>query len=100
MKVTQMRNAKGVPVKNQFILDGVNKAGNVCKRFQSYDSIIVEIEQARTDSGIQIVTYLDKLYWDYSRTTSKYRSLFLGETTDETKKKIKSGEYQLVNLNV
>ena len=43
--------------------------------------------------------YLDRNYWDYSVTTSKYRNLFLGETKRETEKKIKSGEYILTDLN-
>ena len=34
-----------------------------------------------------------------NNSTSKYRNIFLGETTKETLKKIKSGEYKLVNLN-
>ena len=42
---------------------------------------------------------LDETYWDYSKTTGKYRNQFLGETKAETEKKIKSGEYQLVDLN-
>ena len=32
---------------------------------------------------------LDEDYWDYSRTTSKYRREFLNEGTEETRKKIK-----------
>ena len=50
----------------------------------------------RNDSGF---IYLDKHYWDYSRTTGKYRNEFLGEGIAETRKKIKSGEYRLVDLN-
>jgi RNase P subunit RPR2 len=42
---------------------------------------------------------LDNKYWNYSATTSKYRSKFLAETTQETKKKIDSGEYTLADLN-
>ena len=44
-------------------------------------------------------TYLDKKYWNFSNTTSKYRNKFLNETTKETIAKIKSGEYKLVDLN-
>ena len=58
---------------------------------QSYDSIIVKIEDGKT--------YLDSNYWDYSRTTSKYRNLFLGEDKKRTEKKIKEGIYILTNLN-
>ena len=63
--------------------------------FQSYDSVIVEREYH--NEGVSI--YLDERCWNYSKTTGKYRNQFLGETRKETEKKIKSGEYQLVNLN-
>ena len=59
--------------------------------FQSYDSIICKIENGQT--------YLDKKFWDYSKTTGKYRNIFLGEGKKETTKKINSGEYKLTNLN-
>ena len=59
--------------------------------FQSYDSIIVKIENG-------IVT-LDEKYWAYSVTTSKYRNQFLCETKKETQAKIDSGEYKLDDLN-
>ena len=42
---------------------------------------------------------LDRKYWNYSNTTGKYRNIFLNETITETKKKIKSGEYKLTDLN-
>lgn len=38
--------------------------------------------------------YLNEKYWDYSATTGKHRNEFLGEGIAETRKKIKSGEYQ------
>lgn len=38
--------------------------------------------------------YLNESYWDYSTTTGKHRNEFLGESIAETRKKIKSGEYQ------
>lgn len=59
--------------------------------FQSYKTII-----AIKENG---VITLDKDSWDYSRTTSKYRSYFLGEKTKETRKKIESGVYKLEKLN-
>ena len=59
--------------------------------FQSYRSMIASI-----DNGI--VT-LDEYYWNYSRTTSKYLSMFLNSSTMETKKRIKEGTYTLANLN-
>lgn len=41
---------------------------------------------------------LDERYWNYSRTTSKYRNLILGEDTKATRAKIAKGEYLLINL--
>ena len=83
-KVKQLAN-------NQFIIND-----NENKTFQSYDSIIVFIPA--NQSG-KYPTQLDKKYWNYSKTTSKYRNIFLGETTKETQVKIDSGEYILTDLN-
>ena len=58
---------------------------------QSYETIICKIENGQT--------FLDEKFWDYSKTTGKYRNIFLGETKQETIKKINSGAYQLTNLN-
>jgi len=45
------------------------------------------------------VIYLDTYYWNCSRTTDKYRNLFLGETKKETERKIKNGTYILTDFN-
>ena len=80
MKVRNMRRPRtGIEVANQFIIE----CGQTI--FQGYD-VIIAIKEGR-----KIV--LDKNYWDYSRTTSKYM------TTEETKKAIKSGEIKLADLN-
>jgi len=91
MRVQNMRSpASNNPVANQFeIIDHENKV----KYFQSYKSIIVK-RCLKTD-----IIYLDEHFWDYSRTTGKYRNEYLGENTAETRKKIKSGEYILTDLN-
>jgi hypothetical protein len=87
MKITQMISGQsGRPVANQFEISDNDK-----RFFQSYNSIIVMIDS----TGV----YLDEVYWDYSKTTSKYRNQFLGDTTAEIKAKIKSGQYKLVDLN-
>lgn len=81
MKVSQFHG------KNQFIIHDDNGA----TFFQSYGSII-----ARKDrNGIS----LDARYWDYSKTTGKYRNLFLNEDKKETERKIADGIYKLENLN-
>jgi hypothetical protein len=86
MKVSNLTNNNGNKVPNQFIIgaEGIT-------RFQSYDSIIVEWSNNKI--------FLDGYYWDYSVTTGKYRNQVLGEGIKETRKKIKSGEYILTDLN-
>ncbi len=87
ISVDNMTGTSGREVPNQFIIrteDGVY--------FQSYKSIIA------FDNRLGKIT-LDENYWDYSKTTGKYRNDFLGETKGETEAKIKSGVYQLANLN-
>jgi len=87
MQVKNMTSNKGNFIPNQFIIDDDN--GD--RFFQSYDSIIVKISNGKI--------YLDERTWDYSKTTGKYRNLFLWETKKETEAKIKSGEYILTDLN-
>jgi hypothetical protein len=83
----------GETAASQFII----KFDNGCV-FQSFDSIIaVEIEEkVRGEQGYEKKVYLTK-DWDYSKTTGKYRNKFLSEGIAETREKIKSGEYQIVN---
>jgi len=71
---------------NQFLIKGENYTA-----FQSYDSIIA----IHTAEG----TYLDEFDWDYSKTTGKFRNMFLGESKKETERKIRDGKYKLTNLN-
>ncbi len=98
-KVENMLSPRtGHPVANQFIIvqeGGI--LGNFIKRevFQSYNSIIASVTHWEDHNEV----VLDENYWNYSVTTSKYRNEFLRETTQETKKKIASGEYKLANLN-
>ena len=85
LNVTKTENFNGV--KNQFLIstsDGLY--------LQSYNSIIA----FKSKDG---KTYLDDYYWDYSKTTGKYRNMFLRETKKDTEKKIKDGTYILTNLN-
>jgi hypothetical protein len=87
MKIQQMSNGNGGTVKNQFVVDCQDG-----RYFQSYTSVIVKVHH-----GGRIE--LDERFWDYSKTTSKYRNRFLGETTKQIKDKIKTGEYTLTDLN-
>jgi len=87
IKVKQMTSPRSYrPVANQFIIYTIEG-----EYFQSYDSIIAFNNNGKIT--------LDNNTWDYSRTTSKYRNEFLGETIAETRAKIESGEYELEDLN-
>ena len=86
-KATNMLSSRGNPVPNQFVIYA--KDG---KYFQSYNSIIAFIDNNNK-------VFLDEYYWDYSRTTSKYRNIFLNENTEQTKSSIKTEKYKLINLN-
>ena len=86
MKVENMNSPNGNKVANQFII-----TDNGDEYFQSYRSIIAKRSKGKI--------YLDDYYWDYSTTTSKYRNKFLREGIADTRKKIKTGEYILTNLN-
>jgi len=91
MKVENITSNKGNKIANQFII--TDDIGN--QYFQSYNSMIVKKINCHDWYKIE----LDKKYWNYSNTTGKYRNIFLNETIKETKKKIKSGEYILTDLN-
>ena len=100
MKVQNITSNNGNKIANQFII--TDDIGN--EYYQSYSSTIVykdynynEGNDLQNDKSLKI--YLDQKYWNFSNTTGKYRNIFLGETITETKKKIKSGEYILIDLN-
>jgi hypothetical protein len=99
MKVRNMRSNSGREVANQFIItdEGRGALGNFTRKetFQSYDSVIAVITRWPEKTRVE----LDEHYWNYSKTTGKYRNLFLEENKKETERKIKSGEYILTNLN-
>tara|TARA_R110000823_G_scaffold173192_6_gene305549 strand:- start:65 stop:316 length:252 start_codon:yes stop_codon:yes gene_type:complete len=82
-----MTSNKGNLVPNQFVIRTRN-----ARIFQSYSSTIAKI----LNSG---KVFLDVDYWDYSRTTGKYRNQFLNENMADTRKKINNGEYILKDLN-
>lgn len=89
VRVENLSSRRGTQRKipNQFIIqtgDGLY--------FQSYSTVIAF-------KPINAPIVLDRRAWNYSRTTSKYRNIFLGESKKETEAKIKSGEYLLENLN-
>jgi len=96
MKVQNMTNANGNKVANQFIITDQDMDYDY-EVFQSYSTTIVQRTVGLRTGVVEV--NLDRDYWDYSVTTSKYRNQFLGETKKETQAKIDSGEYILADLN-
>ena len=90
IKAKNIISDRGNPITNQIIITDTKKDRET---FQSYNSIIAIKDYKKGK------TTLDDYYWNYSRTTSKYRNIFLNETTKETVKKVKDGIYKLANLN-
>jgi hypothetical protein len=87
MKVENMKSLKSYrEIANQFKI-----YNNGIKYFQSYDTVIVKINRKGE-------IFLDHA-WDCSNTTSRYRAIYLGETTAETRKKIEKGNYKVTDLN-
>ena len=87
-KVDNFKSTKsGQAIANQFRIT----LQNGIEVFQSYNSIICVKANGET--------YLDENRWNYSRTTSRYRNIFLNETTVETVKKIGLGTYAMADLN-
>ena len=88
MKVENMTSNKGNKIANQFIIYDDDKV-----YFQSYGSTIA----LKVDN--ECFTYLDEKFWNYSRTTSKYRNIFLNMTSKDVESGIKGGSILLINLN-
>ena len=88
IRVRNMQNERNNTVKNQFEI--LTDKGTY---FQSYQTLISFIPIGRSK------ILLNRNAWDYSRTTGRYRNIFLGETKKETEKKIKDGTYELVDFS-
>jgi len=86
-KCKQFVSNRGNSIANQFLIYANNGV-----YFQSYNSIIAFKDY---DNNI----FLDEYYWDYSRTTAKYRNEFLRTDTKNTQQNIDNGTYKLKNLN-
>ena len=86
VKVEPMKGNTGNAVANQYI---INDNGRVS--FQSYDSIIATI----VDGEI----FLDSIYWNYSKTTSKYLNKFLNMTSREVHNAINTDSILFADLN-
>lgn len=87
---TGMLNSKTQkPVANHQILTDDSTG---CVYLQSYDSIVCMI-----DSVGRI--FLNHKVYDYSKTTKKYRNMFLGLTTKELNRQIINGTIKMIPFN-
>ena len=97
MKVENMTSTRGNKIPNQFIITDYQE-GNKIECFQSYDVIIAKKVYDNMNFGIAEI-FIDQNYWDYSRTTGKYRNIFLGEGIRLTRNKLENNQYILTDLN-
>ena len=88
MIINNMKSNKGRTVPNQYVI----KLNN-CDMFQSYETVIAIRDYDSFNNKYEV--YLNKEYYDYSKTTSKYRNKYLGLTTKEIEQKIKAKEFIL-----
>lgn len=90
MKASNM--AKNLFIISDVLIPAVRVSGDM---LQSYDSNIA----FKYYLAGKLHVLLDKKYYNYSKTTVKYRNKFLNETSKDVERKIKSGEYILTDLN-
>jgi len=88
-KIENLTSSRGKKIVNQFII--TNEEGQF---FQSYESIIA----FKPNDPMEPIL-LDCEYWNFSRTTSKYRDQFLKCKSKDIKKMTKDGDIIFVNLN-
>ena len=91
VNIAKVQNMKSLRSHNAIANQFVITLQNGIEVFQSYNSIICVKANGQT--------YLDENRWNYSRTTGKYRNIFLNEYTKETRNKIDNGTYGLADLN-
>jgi hypothetical protein len=85
MKVQNMVSVNGNSIPNQFIITDGN-----AEYFQSYQTIVAKRENGKITISSQN---------PYSVTTSKYLYQFLNISRKEFNANIKTGKYQVANLN-
>jgi hypothetical protein len=86
MKVSNLLSSSGNKVANQYVIED-----NGTIFFQSYGSMIAEINHGKI--------YLDPVYYNYSKTTSKYLYRFLNMNKKEIDSYIRKGSIVFKNLN-
>lgn len=88
MIINNMVSDKGNKIPNQYVI----KLNN-CNAFQSYETVIAIRNYDSFHKRWEV--FLNKEYYNYSKTTSKYRNKYLGLKTKQIEQKIKSKEFIL-----
>tara|TARA_R110002012_G_scaffold196301_1_gene364725 strand:+ start:812 stop:1111 length:300 start_codon:yes stop_codon:yes gene_type:complete len=78
-------------VNNHHVINLWNDKKEILTRFYSYGTCIIQVINSKVK--------LDIHYYNYSRTTSKYRNMYLQLDSKQIAEKIASGEIELANLN-
>ena len=86
MRAINLTSNKGNNIVNQIELFSDDGS----RHFFSYGSHICKIEKG--------VIYINKPFYKFSRTTSKYLSIFLGKSSKEIEECIKKGDIKLINF--
>lgn len=86
MKVSNLKSSNGNSVANQYVIESGDKI-----MFQSYNSMIAEVMNG--------TIYLDPVYYNYSKTTSKYLYRFLNMNKKQIDEGLRSGKIKFRNLN-
>jgi hypothetical protein len=92
--VENMTSRSGNIVPNQVILSDMTG-----KTFVSYGSKIVYQSKDRASDGLPLEIVMDDRYWDYSRTTGKYRNEFMNMGVQQVRDHIKTGRIKIGDLN-
>ncbi len=101
VRVKNMTSHNGNKIPNQFIIetDIDPLSGHCTEYFQSYNTIIAKREPPTFMSKIHNGKVTLDPKWDYSKTTGKYRNIFLDENKKQTQQKIDSSIYVVCDLN-
>ena len=67
------------------------------KYLQSYDKIIAFVNEPREGESRKV--YLDKEYWNFSKSTARHRNSFLGLSNSYVNDAVRNNVFIMKNLN-
>ena len=96
IKAFNLNTNSGAPAQHQIVITYSTPTKEV-RLFQSYGVLIAR--NTLNKKTYKRTCELSRNYWDYSRTTARYRNQYLGGDTKQVKKNLKNGVYCLASLN-